>query len=90
LPVVVHSRTMSPESIVSTGLSDASKKPRCTVVGEAFNSWIFSSAFAAAAHRVMTLAQNSIREVRGDHMNLAILATLANFASRRMMTAARS
>src|SRR4051812_31946234 len=40
---------MSPESIVSTGLSEASKKPRCTVVGDAFNSWIFSSARAGRA-----------------------------------------
>jgi hypothetical protein len=38
LPVVVHSRTTSPESIVNTGLSVASKKPRCTVVGDALNS----------------------------------------------------
>src|SRR4051812_36212691 len=43
---------MSPESIVSTGLSDASKKLRCTVVGDAFSSWIFSSACAGkTAHR---------------------------------------
>src|SRR5207342_1381245 len=40
---------MSPESIVSTGLSDASKKPRCTVVGDALSSWIFSSLRACVA-----------------------------------------
>ncbi len=62
--MVVHSRTMSPESIVRTGLSDASKKPRCTVAGEAFNSWIFSCACAAAtAHMMIALAQKSICEV---------------------------
>src|ERR1700680_4137867 len=37
---------MSPESMVRTGLSEASKKPRWTVAGDAFNSWIFCSAGA--------------------------------------------
>src|SRR5580700_5313418 len=42
---------MSPESMVSTGLSAASKKPRCTVAGDALSSWIFSSLRADAAAR---------------------------------------
>src|SRR5712691_6787868 len=42
---------MSPESIVNTGLSEASKKPRCTVVGDALSSCIFSSHGAAVPER---------------------------------------
>src|SRR5712691_951288 len=45
---------MSPESIVSTGLSEASKKPRCTVVGDAFSSCIFSSHCTCAAETMTT------------------------------------
>ena len=38
-PVAVSSRTTSPGGqSVSTGLSEASKKPRWTVVGDAFSS----------------------------------------------------
>src|SRR3977135_983271 len=49
---------MSPESIVSTGFSEASKKPRCTVAGDALSSWIFSALCASApARRKATLKQ---------------------------------
>src|ERR1700693_2632872 len=45
---------MSPESIVSTGFSEAAKKPRCTVVGDDRSSCIFSSHCASAAARMKT------------------------------------
>ena len=38
LPEAVSRRTISPESTVRTGLSDASKNPRWTVATEAFSS----------------------------------------------------
>src|SRR5262245_5761137 len=40
---------MSPELIVSTGFNDASKKPRWTVSGDAFNSCTFGAVWARAA-----------------------------------------
>jgi len=43
-----------PESIVNTGFSEASKKPRCTVVGDALSSWIFSAACAPPAAKTNT------------------------------------
>jgi hypothetical protein len=51
LPVAVQTRTTSPETIVSTGFSVESKKPRWTVDGDGFSSWIFSALCAAGAAR---------------------------------------
>src|ERR1700676_2162121 len=58
---------MSPESIVSTGLSEASKKPRCTVVGDALSSWTLSSHCACAAAKTATALNTTQRA--GDLMN---------------------